>query len=635
MWKWKICKNRTNRRWVNSITYISEDIHDIRVDTNGEDLVILRTNKLETYSLKAARPSILSSSGLSQNIIAGGILSQESALVAYKKDDRICVSISSNIGSSSNCVSFLTHYRKVDSNSRFIIFDIDGKVIAFSSTNHQEIAFSDLTDTIAISSESIYLHNSLTKNIEKFGEDLESTTFEVSGDCGLVKVPKGTASSRDVYLGCFESKTPTSGRLVVSRVGSSVHDLTFTIHQADQFRLVTSIYLEYWKDKLETPRAFGFDDESLRVFTNGVQVYSFDNGLARIKQVHQEEFIDDSNNASNEAMARYLQMSNPIQRMFWRYAQDLVLLKNAVSDIVSLLSDFTALKNKILNGDGNNNRFLTRYGLRKQLILLTQGGCVYSIDSHSSKTMWMYQAPQGSKVLRVLKGLTAETIELQYQQLENNKPRTFSVQIKLENGKQEGSPIGTYFNGDSLVWRIPGAENRRIEVDIQNNKIFSTAEKRVFAFDVKKSGVYGYNIKDSKYVPIWNIHFAETENPIAHSYHLKGHDNYYSLVDHGFHIGIPESNSLMYKVIDSHNIVIATKETLRTGDVMNLYIINTKRGTILAQYTNTEVDFSKSINVVYDSNAIFISYFNKGTKAWVIWSFEIMRNEIESVFTEM
>jgi hypothetical protein len=55
----------------------------------------------------------------------------------------------------------------------------------------------------------------------------------------------------------------------------------------------------------------------------------------------------------------------------------------------------------------------------------------------------------------------------------------------------------------------------------------------------------------------------------------------------------------------------------------------------MGKYSNSEVDFSKSINLLYDDNGIFVTYFNKKTATTEIWVFEVLKNEIESDFMQM
>jgi hypothetical protein len=57
---------------------------------------------------------------------------------------------------------------------------------------------------------------------------------------------------------------------------------------------------------------------------------------------------------------------------------------------------------------------------------------------------------------------------------------------------------------------------------------------------------------------MWNIKFSEQEKSIAHSYHLKGYSNYFESIDHGFYVQVPEAGTLIYKIVDTHNVAVLT-----------------------------------------------------------------------------
>ena len=76
----------------------------------------------------------------------------------------------------------------------------------------------------------------------------------------------------------------------------------------------------------------------------------------------------------------------------------------------------------------------------------------------------------------------------------------------------------------------------------------------------------GYAYLGEKYEETWSIDFAEDEEIVDYSYHLKGHPEYYTKAYAGFYIHIPDEDKVIYKIVDPSNIAILTKSTSTITD---------------------------------------------------------------------
>jgi hypothetical protein len=266
---------------------------------------------------------------------------------------------------------------------------------------------------------------------------------------------------------------------------------------------------------------------------------------------------------------------------------------------------------------------------------------IYSIDSLDGSKQWKHYITPKGKLLRVFKGKEPGTLEYHYSTSnKNGKVETRQQVINQADGTLFGSPQLAYFEGESQVLRLPIGEkdkDSRIEVDYNNNKVFSTAKKNIFTFKIEDESITGYTLHNKDLSEAWNIKFSQGEKAIDHSYHLKGYTGYFESADHGFYVQIPEAGNLIYKIVDTHNIAVITKLVDAETKVQSLilYIVNTRRGKILGKYQNYDVDFSKDVNLLYDDNGIFVSYFNRKLSNSEIWVIEVLKNEIESDFMQM
>ena len=76
-----------------------------------------------------------------------------------------------------------------------------------------------------------------------------------------------------------------------------------------------------------------------------------------------------------------------------------------------------------------------------------------------------------------------------------------------------------------------------------------------------------------------------------------------------------------------------TRDNIR--NTLNLYIINAKTGKIIFQGVQKSVDFNLPINLIFDENSVFITYFNPQKLIYEIWTVEIFHSGIEVSFLNM
>jgi hypothetical protein len=188
---------------------------------------------------------------------------------------------------------------------------------------------------------------------------------------------------------------------------------------------------------------------------------------------------------------------------------------------------------------------------------------------------------------------------------------------------------------------LPG--ERGIQVSLEQNLMTSSLSHSAFNFyklDRTKNSVKGYQYLSSKFEEVWSINFADSETILDYSYHLKDHPDFYTKAHAGFFIHIPEENKVIYKIVDSSNIAVLTKSAMHKSETphiinLNLYVINTRTGRILQQFTQAGIDSSHAIALTYDDNGIFISYFKDSSKYYELWVVELFEEQIESSFVTM
>jgi len=161
-----------------------------------------------------------------------------------------------------------------------------------------------------------------------------------------------------------------------------------------------------------------------------------------------------------------------------------------------------------------------------------------------------------------------------------------------------------------------------------------------YKLDKTRNSVVGYHYLGSKFEETWSINFAEDEKILDYSYHLKDHPEFFTKAHAGYFIHIPEENKVIYKIVDSSNIAVLTKSAMTQSESpdivnLNLYVINTRTGRILQQFTQNGVNSAHAIALTYDDNGIFISYFKDSSKYYELWVVELFEEQIESSFVTM
>ena len=483
----------------------------------------------------------------------------------------------------------------------------------------------------------------------------EPKTHNLDNHCRLLRAPQ-FANENFLAVGChgYKGDVWTQRKDGSLKVDLYFYDkyartelVTFDLRKLGQIRYLETIFVDFdeTSGQTYTLSAAVSDDANLRLFDrNGIQTKIVESGLTGVKNILALSYSNKQQLQDQDVVGYFAIRNVPIQGLIKRLLIDLRMAREFIFGLLETakgLKDLNipTIRDRLLNpGNVVDPHYLDQYGLRKRVVIESTSNVIYSLNTENYKMDWIHYVVPGSKLLRVIPGKEPGTLEYHYQQRqEDGQVRTLVQVISESEGKAMSEPVPAYFEGESKVFSIQGDENERIDLDFEKEKLYTNSKKKSFIFKVTDDGVFGYNTHNFKFNEIWNIKFQKDENLIDYSYHLKGTQKYFSQVKSGFYVQIPEDNTLLYKIVDSDNIAVITKipGDKRSSDKLNVYIINGRLGKIIAKYQNNDADFNKEINLVYDDNGIFISYFNKKTFNTEIWVIEVLKNEIESDFLEM
>lgn len=291
-----------------------------------------------------------------------------------------------------------------------------------------------------------------------------------------------------------------------------------------------------------------------------------------------------------------------------------------------------------------DQEFLDRYNIHKQIIVTTSNKVVFGIDSLQGDILWKRIQP-------------VDAINLSVEKMNERHPENFYGQVKVvfdySGGGYQQTVVIEGKNGDleTLSKGIKKAKNQNIHLseeekvsyNFKENLLESDRDLTNFNFyKLWEKSLKGYSYIDEKFQEVWNVSFDKEEQVLDYSHHLKGHTNYYEKAYAGFFIHVPEENKVIYKIVDSSNIAILTKFPSkmpedRANNIVNLnvYVVNTRSGRLLQQFTQSGVNANHNIAQTYDDNGIFISYFNNQQKFYELWVIEIFEEQIESSFISM
>jgi len=126
-------------------------------------------------------------------------------------------------------------------------------------------------------------------------------------------------------------------------------------------------------------------------------------------------------------------------------------------------------------------------------------------------------------------------------------------------------------------------------------------------------------------IPVWNFILPDNEE----LYKIANWN--YDHEESSFTEIIPEDLKVIFKFVDSNNFAILTRPSLSKGQV-NLYVINGVTGRVLTSSTQSDVDFSHYVNLVFDENSVIVTYFNSDKLYYEFWVTEFYKTQIESSF---
>ena len=303
------------------------------------------------------------------------------------------------------------------------------------------------------------------------------------------------------------------------------------------------------------------------------------------------------------------------------------LLKKATS--ITFVEILDSIRGKNSGGITEELNYYNKYGLRKNLIFVTNSNKLVSVDSLGGKEQWTTALKPGQTILKAMIN-AHNNIDLIYIE-DNRKKRT-----------ELSSIDGSFTTQDTLIDQkaqifLEGEEDQApIEIGLNSNYLKNTNHEYVFYKVERERGISGYrHTKAGRFEERWNYLLEPGQEILDYSYHLKGDDQYISKAARGSTVTLPEEEALYFKVVDPSNVALLIKQTVNNKAILILTIINTVRGKVLGTYQNGAVDFSQPLAFIYDDNGIYVSYFSTQTMGFELWSTEIFRIKIETSFYEM
>eukprot|EP01015_Nassula_variabilis_P029457 TRINITY_DN6317_c0_g1_i7.p1 TRINITY_DN6317_c0_g1~~TRINITY_DN6317_c0_g1_i7.p1 ORF type:complete len:315 (-),score=57.63 TRINITY_DN6317_c0_g1_i7:99-1043(-) len=115
-------------------------------------------------------------------------------------------------------------------------------------------------------------------------------------------------------------------------------------------------------------------------------------------------------------------------------------------------------------------------------------------------------------------------------------------------------------------------------------------------------------------------------------------DSFLSSMHEGNVITLPEDRRLLFKHVDANNLAILTRGQANTEAqevYINLVILNTFSGRVIYSAKQEYVSSQHPINLLFDENSVFVTYFNTRSLQNEIWAVEFYRNHVENSFQQM
>lgn len=128
-----------------------------------------------------------------------------------------------------------------------------------------------------------------------------------------------------------------------------------------------------------------------------------------------------------------------------------------------------------------------------------------------------------------------------------------------------------------------------------------------YMFDAESNSLNGYRYFGSKFSRIWNHYLAAGETLVdvqSSTNNDQAHPK----------IALFDDTKVILKHIDYSNVAILTKkerpETLAGNGLLSLTIFNCKSGRQIYNHYESNVDLRFPINLIYDENGVYVSYYN-------------------------
>ncbi|EAS03520.2 transmembrane protein, putative (macronuclear) [Tetrahymena thermophila SB210] len=344
--------------------------------------------------------------------------------------------------------------------------------------------------------------------------------------------------------------------------------------------------------------------------------------------------------------------TSEIQSAITYFKQNSSSILNFFQKLINVRSiqDISAL-NKLITSD---DEYDVTYGLKKVVIAVNKNRTIYSIDSKTGEVIW--------KTSFIAKYVTPDYNFHGFFQIENRNGDTISEQTCFIYH----SPVTTklfIFTADPLTGNL-NYVGRHLMKQVKNifkihintpkvqqaiaiidqdfniygypsevaNPLAEDAHDNIFYLHDKETNIInGFKYNKGKFFKIWNYSLSSKEQlvDIQSSNKEQNHPK----------IALFDDTKVILKHIDYSNIAILTKkessDSVNGNGILTLTILNCKTGRQIYSQYEKSVNLKYPINLIYDENGVFVSYYNPVYSIFQIWTVELFSKKMENNFVSM
>ncbi|KAL4479883.1 hypothetical protein ABPG74_020399 [Tetrahymena malaccensis] len=344
--------------------------------------------------------------------------------------------------------------------------------------------------------------------------------------------------------------------------------------------------------------------------------------------------------------------TSEIQNVINYFKQNSSSIVNFFQQLINVrsLQDLTAL-NKLITSDVEYD---VTYGLKKVIIAVNKNRTIYSIDSKTGEILWktsfisryvtpdynfhgffqienrngetiteqtcfIYHSPVTTKLFIFTADPLTGNLNYVGRHLMNQVKNVFKIHINTPKVQQAIAIIDQDFN----IYGYPSEVANPLAEDVHDN-IF-------YLHDKESNIINGFKYHNGKFFKIWNYSLSSKEQlvDIQSSNKEQNHPK----------IAIFDDTKVILKHIDYSNIAILTKkeqsDLVNGNGILTLTILNCKTGRQIYSQYEKSVNLNYPINLIYDENGVFVSYYNPIYSIFQIWTVELFSKKMENNFASM